>query len=159
MYTPLQYNVALQPHSMEGTCPSSWLSLQQLEWNDTSTEPKFRLSVKKTNPSKLACVTVWLLADEVRCARQLVMFVLCWINYVLWSCDATRYPLHSPVSPSLSLPCVAMCHLKLKGMADAYWMPTPVTCFPFISPPMLYHVPSHTHRNLPNPIFSPTSIL
>jgi hypothetical protein len=23
MYTPLQYNVALQPHSMEGTCPSS----------------------------------------------------------------------------------------------------------------------------------------
>ena len=82
----------LQPHSMDGRCPWSWLLLLQLEWHDTCTEPKFRLSVKKTNPSKLACVTVQLLTDKVRCACQMVMFVLCWINYVLWSCDAYWTP-------------------------------------------------------------------
>ena len=159
----IQYGTAvsheLQPHSMEGTYPWSWLSLLQLEWNGIRTEPKFHLSVKKTNPSNLACVTVWLLADGARCACQLVMFVLCWINYVLWSCDAYWIPTTLSCFPFTFRAMRHLCHLILKGMADIYWMPTLVSCFPFTSPPMLHHVPSHTNRNLPNPIFPPTSIL
>jgi hypothetical protein len=131
----------LQLQSMGGTCPWSWLSLLQLEWNDTHREPKFRLSVKKTNPSNLACVTVWLLADEVCMSAGNVCTVLdklcsalvwCLLDthYTLlillhFPCHASphaisyskgwltlkEYPLQSPVYPSLPLPCFTMCHL------------------------------------------------
>jgi hypothetical protein len=32
--------------------------------------------------------------------------------------------------------------------SDTYWISTPFSCFPFISPPMHCHVPSHTHQAL-----------
>jgi hypothetical protein len=32
---------------------------------------------------------------------------------------------------------------------DAYWLPTPFSCFPFTSPPVRHRVPSHFKRSLP----------
>jgi hypothetical protein len=31
---------------------------------------------------------------------------------------------------------------------DAYWLPTPISCFPFTSPPVRHRVPSHINRTL-----------
>jgi hypothetical protein len=31
---------------------------------------------------------------------------------------------------------------------DAYWLPTPFSCFPFISPPVRHRVPSHFKSSL-----------
>jgi hypothetical protein len=31
---------------------------------------------------------------------------------------------------------------------DAYWLPTPFSCFPFISPPVRHRVPSHSNWTL-----------
>ena len=36
---------------------------------------------------------------------------------------------------------------------DAYWLPTPFSCFPFTSPPVRHRVPSHFKRGLPAFIF------
>jgi hypothetical protein len=33
-------------------------------------------------------------------------------------------------------------------LCDAYWLPTPFSCFPFTSPPVRHHVPSHFKRSL-----------
>jgi len=31
---------------------------------------------------------------------------------------------------------------------DAYWLPTPFSCFPFTSPPVRHRVPSHIRRSI-----------
>jgi hypothetical protein len=36
---------------------------------------------------------------------------------------------------------------------DAYWLPTPFSCFPFTSPPVRHRVPSHFKRSLRNTRF------
>jgi len=50
-----------------------------------------------------------LLAAEL-CASVVVMLVMLDIPCSEVECKTTGYPLHSHVSPSLSLPCVTVCH-------------------------------------------------
>ena len=64
---------------------------------------------------------------------------------ITFQTQSTGYPLHSPVSPSLPLPCVTECHHISNAV---YWLPTPFYSFPFTSPPVGHRVPSHFKRSL-----------
>ena len=39
-----------------------------------------------------------------------------------------------------------------QGRVEKYWLPTPFACFPFTSPPVRHHVPSHFNWTLPQTI-------
>ena len=75
-----------------------------MKCNGTRAETRFRLSAKRASPFKSAwgVSSVDYLAAEV------------WASAVVMldtgSEKGTGYPLHSPVSPSLPLPCVTVCH-------------------------------------------------
>ena len=81
----------------------------------------------------------------------------------------TGFPLHLPVSPSLPLPCITLCHqpasvqsttgsrvVRIRGSNAGYtmfrcryWLPTPFASFSFTSPPVRHYVPSHFNWSLP----------
>jgi len=70
-------------------------------------ETKFRLSTKRTSPFKSAEASVQSTTGS-RCVRISGSNA----GYTMFrgSVKSTGYPLHSPVSPSLPLPCVTVCH-------------------------------------------------
>jgi hypothetical protein len=78
-----------------------------LKCDGTRAETRFRLSTKGTSPFKSAGASVQLTTGS-RGVR------ISGINagYAMFrgSVKSTRYPLHSPVSPSLPLPYVTVCH-------------------------------------------------
>ena len=86
----------------------STISRGQFKCDGTRAETRFSLSAKRTSPFKSAGGRQFsrLLAAEV-CASAVVM-----LGYTMFrgSVKGTGYPLHSPVSPSLPLPCVTVCH-------------------------------------------------
>ena len=80
---------------------------RRLKCDGTRAETRFRLSAKRTSPFKSAGASV----QPTTCSRGVR------INgrnggYTMFrgSVKSTGYPLHSPVSPSLPLPCVTVCH-------------------------------------------------
>jgi hypothetical protein len=83
------------------------IGIARSERDGTRAETRFGLSEKRTSPFKLAGGQFSrLLAAEV-CASAVVMLdTPCSVV----ECKTTGYPLHSHVSPSLPLPCVAVCH-------------------------------------------------
>jgi hypothetical protein len=86
----------------------------RLKCDGTRAETRFRLSAKRTSPFKSAGGRQFsrLLAAEV-CASAVVMLDTPCSEVVVKS---TGYPLHSPVSPSLPLPCVTVCHHISTGL-------------------------------------------
>jgi len=81
----------------------------QLECDNARAETIFRLSAKRTNLFKSVGAGASfsrLLAAEV-CAIS--GFNAGYTTFRV-SVKSTGYPLHSPVSPSLHLPCVTVCH-------------------------------------------------
>jgi hypothetical protein len=78
-----------------------------LKYDGTRAENRFRLSPKRTNPFKSAGASVQSTAGsrDVRISGSNA-------GYTMFrsSVKSTGYPLHSPVSPSLPLPCVTVCH-------------------------------------------------
>ena len=84
----------------------------------TCAETRFGLSAKRTSPFKLAGgggQFSRLLAAEVR-ASAVVMVVKLDTPCSEVQCKTTGYPLHSHVTPSLPLPCVAVCHQVSTGL-------------------------------------------
>jgi len=79
----------------------------QSKCDGTRAETRFRLSAKRTSPFKLAGASVQSSTDS-RCVRISSSNA----GYTMFrgSVKSTGYPLHSPVSPSLPLPCVTVCH-------------------------------------------------
>ena len=79
----------------------------QLKCDGTRAETRFRLSVKRTSPFKLAGVSV-----QSTTGSRGVRISSSNAGYTMFrGCvKGTGYPLHSPVSPSLLLPCVTVCH-------------------------------------------------
>ena len=73
----------------------------------TRTETKFRLSPKRTSPFKSAGASVQSTAGS-RGVR--ISFSNAGYTTFGGGVRVLRYPLHSPVSPSLPLPCVTVCH-------------------------------------------------
>ena len=89
---------------MLGGLPSSRL---RLKCDGTRAETRFRLSAKRTNPFKSAGVSVQSTTGSrgVRISGSNAGYTM-----LRGSVKGTGYPLHSPVSPSLPSPSVAVCH-------------------------------------------------
>jgi len=79
----------------------------QLKCDDTRAETRLCLSVKKTSPFKSAGASVQSTTGSrgVRISGSKAGHTM-----LRGSVKSTGYPLHSPVSPSLPLPCVTVCH-------------------------------------------------
>jgi hypothetical protein len=88
----------------------------RLKCDGKRAETRFRLSAKRTSPFKSAGVSVQS-TTRSRGVR---------ISGSNAGCTMFRYPLHSPVSPSLPLPCVTVCHHISTGHYDAYYTPPPI---------------------------------
>jgi hypothetical protein len=79
----------------------------RLKRDGTRAETTFRLSAKRTSTFKSAWASVQSTAGSrgvrISCSNA---------GYTMFrgSVTSTGYPLHLPVSPSLPLPCVTMCH-------------------------------------------------
>ena len=100
----------------------------RLKYDGTRAETRFRLSTKRTCPFKSAGASVQSITGSwgVRISGSNA-----WYTMFRGSVKGTGYPLHSPVSPSLPLPCVTVCHrISTESRADsiigrmraAYWI-------------------------------------
>jgi hypothetical protein len=85
----------------------------RLKCDSKRTETRFRLSAKRTSPFKSAGASVQSTTGNrgVRINGGNAGY-----NMFRGSVKSTGYPLHSPVSPSLPLPCVTACHHILTGL-------------------------------------------
>jgi len=98
-------------------CAVSSLSLSlgrgQLKCDVTRAETRFRLSVKRTSPF----ITAGALVQSTTGSRG-VRISGSNARYTVFrgSVKGTGYPLHSPVSPSLPLSCVTVCHHISTGL-------------------------------------------
>jgi len=81
--------------------------MARLKRDGTRAETRFRLSPKRTSPFKSAGASVQSAAGSrgVRISGSNAGY-----STFRGSVKSTGYPLHSPVSPSLPLPCVTVCH-------------------------------------------------
>ena len=88
----------------ENTCLTG---RRQLKCDGTRAETRFRLLVKGTSPFKSVGASV----QSTTCSR-VVRISGSNAGYTMFrgSVKSTGYPLHSPVSPSLPIPCVIVCH-------------------------------------------------
>ena len=91
----------------------SLLGRGQLKCDDTSAETRFRLSAKRSGPLKSAGASV-----QSTIGSRGVRISGSNAGYTVFrgSVKGTGYPLHSPVSPSLPLPCVTVCHHISNGV-------------------------------------------
>jgi len=83
-----------------------WIRLH-LKCEGTRSETIFRLSAKRTSQFKSAGASV-----QSTAGSRVVRISGSNAGYTMFpgSVKGTGYPLHSPVSPSLHLPCVTVCH-------------------------------------------------
>ena len=93
-----------------------WYSVQsrlRLKCDGTRTETLFRLSPKRTIPFKSAGASVYSITGSrgVRISGSNAGYTI-----FQYSVKSTGYPLHSPVSLSLSLPCVNVWHHISTGL-------------------------------------------
>ena len=79
----------------------------------TRAETRFRLSAKRTSPLQAAGASVQSTTGSrgVRISGSNAGYTMC-----RGSVKSTGYPFHSPVSPSLPLPCVTVCHHISTGL-------------------------------------------
>jgi len=79
----------------------------QLKYDGTRAETRFSLSAKRVSPFKSAGASV-----QSTTGSRGVSIGGSNAGYTMFrgSVKSTGYPLHSPVSPSLPLPCVTVCH-------------------------------------------------
>jgi len=86
----------------------------RLKCDGTCAETRFRLSAKRTSPFKSAGVSV-----QSNTGSRGVHISGSNAGYTMFrGCvKGTGYPLHSPVSPSLTLPCVTVCHHISAGVS------------------------------------------
>ena len=106
----------------------------QLKCDGTRVEIKFRLSAKRTSPFKSAGTSV-----QSTTGSRAVRISGSNAGYTMFrgSVKSTGYPLHSPVSPSLPLPCVTVCHHISTGV---YVLCFSVDCL-LANPANRQHVP------------------
>jgi len=84
----------------------------RLKCDGTRAETRFRLSAKRTSPFKSAGASVQSTGSRgVRISGSNAGYTM-----FRGSVKGIVYPLHSPVSPSLPLPCVTVCHHNSTGL-------------------------------------------
>ena len=103
----------------------------RLKCDGTRTETRFRLSAKRTSPFKSAGAPI----QSTTCSRGVRLSGNARYTMFRGSVKGTGYPLHSPVSPSLPLPCVTVCHQVSTGL----YRRTPCSCIAndFVRSPVL----------------------
>ena len=97
----------------------------QLKCDGSRAETIFRLSEKRTSPFKSAGASV-----QSTTGSRGVHISGSNVGYTMFrdSVKCTGYPLHSPVSLSLPLPCVTLCHHISTGIYKWFSRGTYVTC-------------------------------
>ena len=92
---------------------TKFLCRGQLKCDGTRAETRFRLSAKRTSPFKSAGASV-----QSTTGSRGVSISGSNAGYTMFrgSVKSTGFPLHSPVSPSLPLPCVIVCHPISSGV-------------------------------------------
>ena len=90
----------------------------RLKCDATRAETTFSLSAKRTSPFKSAGASV-----QSTTGSRGVRISGSNAGYTMFrgSAKSTGYPLHSPISPSLPLPCVTVCHLISTGLYYNNW--------------------------------------
>jgi len=90
-----------------GSCDSLLRVRGQLECDGTRAETRFRLPAKRLSPFKSAGASV-----QSTTGNRGVRISGSNAGYTMFRCSvrSSGYPLHSPVSPSLPLPCVTVFH-------------------------------------------------
>jgi hypothetical protein len=104
----------------KGVSPAHWPPYKgrgQLKCDGTCEETRFCLSAKRTSPFKLAGASVQLTTGSrgVRISGSNAGYTM-----FQGGVKSTGYPLHSPVSPSLPLLCVIVCHHISTGLYQQY---------------------------------------
>ena len=89
----------------------------QLECDRTRAETRFRLSAERTSPFKSAGASV---QSTTGCRGVRISVVKADYTMFRGSVKSTGYPLHSPVSPLLPLPCVTVCHHISAGFYNTF---------------------------------------
>ena len=99
----------------------------RLKCDGTRAETRFYLSAKRTSPFKSARASV-----QSTTGNRSVRISGSNAGYTMFrgSVKSTGYPLHSPVSPSLPLPCVVVCHHISTGLYQ--WNTADISRFVFI---------------------------
>jgi hypothetical protein len=98
------YAPAVMQHSTPGRL--------RLKCDGTRVETRFRLSAKRTSPFKSVGASV-----QSTTGSRVVRISGSNAGYIMFRgrVKSTGYPFHSPVSPSLPLPCVTMCrHISIE---------------------------------------------
>ena len=103
----ITYHIVLLAYWM-----NNW-SILLLKCDGTRAETRFRLSAKRTIPFKSAGTSVQSTTGSrgVRISGSNAAYTM-----FRGSVKSTGYPLYSPVSPSLPLPCVTVCHHVSTGL-------------------------------------------
>jgi hypothetical protein len=96
-----------------------YLGRLRLKCDGARAETRFRLSTKQTSPFKSVGASV-----QSTTGSRGVRINGSNAGYTMFrgSVKSTGYPLHSPVSPSLSLPCVTVCHHISTELYRNYWV-------------------------------------
>jgi hypothetical protein len=94
---------------------------QRLKCDGTHAETRFRLSAQRTSPFKSSGASVQ--STGRRAVHISLQCLYCSYKPVFCShVTLTGYPLHSPTSPSLLLPCVTVCHHISKAVYLAKYL-------------------------------------
>jgi hypothetical protein len=93
---------------------STLVARLRLKCDGTRAETRFRLSAKRMSPFKSARPSVQSTTGSrgVRISGSIAGYTM-----FRGSVKSSGYPLHSPVSPSLPLPCVTVCHQVSTGLS------------------------------------------
>ena len=116
----------------------------RLKCDGTRAETKFRLSAKRTSPFKSAGASV-----QSTTGNRGVRISGSNAGYTMFrgSVKSTGYLLHSPVSSSLPLPCVTVCHHISTGL----YLPWCFSCCMFQQNRIEQPVKSHSFPSTVNP--------
>ena len=92
-----------------------------LKRDGTRAETRFRLAAKRTSPFKSAGASF-----QSTTGNRGVLISCSNVGYTMFrgSVKGTGYRLHQPVSPSLSLPCVTVCHHVSTGLYTLFGLRT-----------------------------------
>ena len=113
------------PIIRRNNCVYATLDGLRLKCDGTSAETRFRLSAKRTSPFKSAGASV-----QSTTGSRGVRISGSNAGYTMFrgSVKGTGYSLHSPVSPSLPLPCVTVCHYVSAGLYLSFCMDDCLVC-------------------------------
>ena len=93
------------------------ISRLRLKYDGTPAETRYRLSAKRTSPFKSAGASVQSTTSSwgVRISGSNAGYTM-----FRGGVKGTGYPLHSPVSPSLPLLCITVCHHISTGLTESF---------------------------------------